>query len=201
MRLYIYLLGQFKLTTGDQDIELSSRPAQSLFAYLALNAGLSQRRERLSGQLWPDASDTNARSYLRQALWRIRKSLANASLNAQDYFQISDINVAFNDQSDYWLDTKLILDDSKDQPTKELIEAVGLYKEELLPGFYDEWVIPERDRLQAAYHHKMNLLLERLILSREWDQALQWSEKWILLGNKPDNVSEQQNLTLRNQYS
>ena len=107
MGLIITLLGQFKLQADDLPIELPSRPAQSLLAYLALNAGVSQRREKLASLLWPEATETNARSYLRQALWRIRKSLQSGSLNWDDYTQISDISVTFNDQSDYWLDADI----------------------------------------------------------------------------------------------
>ena len=72
MSLKIHLLGQFKLQANNLAIELPSRSAQSLLAYLALNAGVTQRREKLAGLLWPEATETNARSYLRQALWRIR---------------------------------------------------------------------------------------------------------------------------------
>jgi len=41
MGLKITLLGQFKLQANDLPIELPSRPAQSLLAYLALNAGVT----------------------------------------------------------------------------------------------------------------------------------------------------------------
>ena len=68
MGLRIFLLGQFKLQTNDITIELPSRPAQSLLAYLVLNAGVTHRREKLASLLWPEATETNARSYLRQAL-------------------------------------------------------------------------------------------------------------------------------------
>jgi hypothetical protein len=44
----------------------------------------------------------------------------------------------------------------------DLIEQVQLYKGELLPGFYDEWIILCREQLNAAYHQKMRLLLDRL---------------------------------------
>ena len=64
MSLRIYLLGQFNLQANDRSLDLPSRPAQSLLAYLALNAGISQRREKLAGLLWPEASDSNARGYL-----------------------------------------------------------------------------------------------------------------------------------------
>jgi len=48
MGLRIFLLGQFKLQAEDRLIELPSRPAQSLLAYLALNAGVTHRREKLA---------------------------------------------------------------------------------------------------------------------------------------------------------
>ncbi len=186
MSLKIYLLGQFKLQANDLAIELPSRSAQSTLAYLALNAGVTQRREKLAGLLWPEATETNARSYLRQALWRIRKSLENGSLSWEDYLQISDISVTFDDQSEYWLDADILLQSAEAGTVEEIIEIISLYRGELLPGFYDEWVVLERDRLQAAYHQNMNLLLEGLIQTGRWDDALKWSEQWIGLGYSPE---------------
>ena len=66
MSLRIYLLGQFKLLVDDLPVELPSRPAQSLLAYLAMFAGVTHRREKLAALMWPDATETNARSYLRR---------------------------------------------------------------------------------------------------------------------------------------
>jgi DNA-binding SARP family transcriptional activator/predicted ATPase len=186
MTLKISLLGQFKIQAGDQTIELPSRPAQSLLAYLALNAGAAHRRENLASLLWPEASESNARGYLRQALWRIRKSLENGGLHPDDFLKINDISVTFNDQSGYWLDAVHLLDRDESRPLDELIEIARLYRGELLPGFYEEWVLLARDRLEAAFHQKMNLLLERLIQAGEWDQVLEWSEHWIQLGHSPE---------------
>lgn len=186
MSLRIYLLGQFKLQVDDQPLELQSRPAQSLFAYLLLNAGVTQRREKLASLLWPEATETNARSYLRQALWRIRKALCQASLTWEDYLKTDDIHVTFNDQSDYCLDVESLLANFEAKSTAELIAAAQLYQGELLPGFYDEWVILERDRFQAAYHQLMNQLLERLLQAGNWDEVLHWGEAWIRLGHLPE---------------
>ena len=186
MSFKIYLLGQFKLQVNDLPIELPSRPAQSLLAYLVLNAGVTHRREKLAGLLWPDANETNARGYLRQALWRIRKSLESGALSWQDHLQINDISVTFDDHSDYWLDADLLLQPAETQPVEQIIQTVRLYRGELLPGFYDEWIVLERDRLQAAYHQKMNLLLDGLIQTGQWEMALEWSEQWIRLGHAPE---------------
>jgi DNA-binding SARP family transcriptional activator len=186
LSLKIYLLGQFKLLDGEVQLELPSRPAQSLLAYLVLNAGLTQRREKLAGMLWPEATEANARSYLRQALWRIRKALGSESSTWEQYLQISDISVAFNDQADYWLDVNALLAVGEATAPEEMAAAVALYKGELLPGFYEEWVLLERDRLQAAYHQRMKLLLDSLLAQGAWQKALKWAEQWIRLGHSPE---------------
>jgi len=186
MSLKIYLLGQFKLQANDQQFELPSRPAQSLLAYLALNAGVSQRREKLAALLWPEATENNARGYLRQALWRLRKSLDNASLPAVDYLHISDISLTFDDQADFWLDAHQLLSDTGQQTLDELIATAALYQGELLPGFYDEWVVLERDHLLNAYHQVMSQMLEALIRACRWDEALEWSDHWIRFGYAPE---------------
>jgi len=94
--------------------------------------------------------------------------------------------VTFNDGSDYWLDAVVLTQPLESGSVEAITAVVELYKGELLPGFYDEWVGLERDRLGAAYHQKMNLLLDRLIRDGRWDQALDWSERWIQLGHSPE---------------
>jgi DNA-binding SARP family transcriptional activator/predicted ATPase len=182
MSFKIYLLGQFSLQANNLPLELPSRSAQSLLAYLVLHAGVSHRRETLANLLWPETSETNARGYLRQALWRIRKSLGSGSLAWQDYLQINDISVTFNSLSDYWLDADLIVQPTGSQTVEEMIEILNLFQGELLPGFYNEWIVLERDRFSAAFHQKINLLLECLVDNKQWDEVLKWGEQWILLG-------------------
>jgi len=186
MSLKIFLLGQFKLQVDVLPVELPSRPAQSLLAYLVLNAGVTQRREKLAALLWPEANESNARSYLRQALWRIRKSLEGVALSSEDYLQINDISVTFDSWADYWLDADILTRTTERQTVEQIIEAIQLYRGELLPGFYDEWVILERDRLESTYHQKMNLLMERLIEAGRWQEVLNWGEQWLRLGYSPE---------------
>ena len=61
-----------------------------------------------------------------------------------------------------------------------------MYRGELLPGFYDEWVGLERDRIQATYHQKMDHLLDRLVQLRRWEDVLDWGEEWLRLGESPE---------------
>lgn len=180
-------LGQFALHLDGEPVRLASRPAQSLLAYLCLHAGASFRREKLAGLLWPDTSDVNARNNLRQALWRIRKALEPGAADGQGYFVADDLSIAFQPRAPYWLDVEALTRPvSPDAPAAELAQVVDVYGGELLPGFYDEWTVLERERLHAVFERRMGRLLERLIAERDWSQTVGWSERWIALGASPE---------------
>ena len=51
----------------------------------------------------------------------------------------------------------------EDLPLPELQNALSVYNSDLLPGFYDDWIVLERDRLLASYGSGMELLLVRLV--------------------------------------
>ena len=172
MVLKIFLLGEFRLQAGAQAVPLRSRPAQSLLAYLALHSGMAQRRERLAGLLWPEATESNARSYLRQSLWRVRKALNAAGLRPEDYLQTSDLSLTLDPAAPIWLDTAEFLATPASAPKSELAAALALYRGDMLPGFYDEWVTAERERLHAAYQQRMQALLDALLAAGAWDEGL-----------------------------
>jgi DNA-binding SARP family transcriptional activator len=133
--LEIHLLGQFQLIRNGAPIEVSSRSAQSLLAYLLLNTEIAHRREKLAGLLWPEATEANARSYLRKALWQARKSLAADNQSGEEYLLADDISISFNSNADYWLDVHAIRGKpSEAMSVEEQIEAVSAYQGELLPG-------------------------------------------------------------------
>jgi len=181
--LEIRLLGQFAVQLDGTAVEIAARPAQSLLAYLVLNP-VAHRRERLAGLLWPDSSEANARRNLRQALWQIRRALG---AQADALLLVDEMTLAFNTHSDYWLDAEQIAHPLQEAATADdLMRIVVLYAGELLPGFYDEWVLLERDRLQAQFERKLNLLLERLVEARRWTEVLHWGERWIALGYTPE---------------
>src|ERR1044071_9047505 len=100
--LEVRLIGKFDIQSDGKPVTLSSRAAQSLFAYLILNAGTLHRREKLAGMFWPDATEEKARAYLRHELWRTRKALA--SQTNVDYLLADDINISFNSSPEYWVD-------------------------------------------------------------------------------------------------
>jgi len=97
--LEVRLLGTFNVTYKNNVVSITSRPAQSLFAYLILSAGTSHRREKLAGMLWPDSLEETARDNLRHALWRLRKAFQ--SVSAVSYLQANDLTINFNAAAEY----------------------------------------------------------------------------------------------------
>ena len=179
--LEVRLLGSFEAKLNGEPMEISSRPAQSLLAYLILNPHKSFRREYLAGLLWPDSDETNARNNLRQTLWRLRKSVG------EKFFLTDKVSVGFNPQSNYWLDADLLQNGVDDTASAETaIREVTAYEGRLLPGFYDEWVMLEQERFQALYEDRMQRLLDRLVEESHWREACEWAERWIAQGLTPE---------------
>jgi len=179
--LKIHLLGHFKVLKEEDTIAVPSRPAQSLFAYLVMSAGTTHRREKLAGLLWPEANESNARSNLRHALWRLRKAVGN------EYFIADKISVSFDGRSEYWLDVAALSgEDEEEQTTEGLLKDISIYGGELLPGFYDDWVILERERYRALFDKRVQHLLDRLVEEERWTDVLEWGERWIAMGYAPE---------------
>ena len=182
--LEVRLLGTFAVKYKNKAVPLSSRPAQSLLSYLILKAGSPQRREKLAGLLWPDSLEETARDNLRHALWRVRKALPQEQ--PTDYLLADDVSITFNASAAYWLDIAQLEGLDGSATADELISVLSAYEGELLPGFYDEWVVLEREHLNSIFEHHMARLLSLLEKDNRWLDILEWAERWIKLGQKPE---------------
>jgi predicted ATPase/DNA-binding SARP family transcriptional activator len=182
--LEVRLLGKFELKNDGKSIAMTSRPAQSLFAYLILQAGTAHRREKLAGMLWPDSLEEKARENLRHALWRVRKALPQ-NPNAE-YLLADDSSITFNASAEYLFDADALEKLSESASADESISVLSAYRGELLPGFYDEWVTLEREHLSSIFEHKMARLLSLLQDEKRWLDILDWGERWIKLGQRPE---------------
>jgi WD40 repeat protein/class 3 adenylate cyclase len=173
----IRLLGQFDTRVDGKRVTIPTRAAQSLLAYLVLTAGTPHRREKLAGIFWPETSDENARKNLRQELWRIRKAISAQGSSEKDYFLADELTLTFNRNGEYWLDVAQI--ERPDTDLQSLTTNLALYQGELLPGFYDEWISIERERVQSTFEARMAQLLEQLIMNERWVAVDEWAERWL----------------------
>ena len=179
--LQIRLLGQFDLRLDGKRVTIPTRVAQSLLAYLTLTAGTAHRREKLAGIFWPDSTDEIARKNLRQELWRIRKGIAVLGSTESDYLIADEITLKFNREAKYWLDVAQM--ERPDHDLQSLIANLSLYQGELLPGFYDEWITLERERIQVVFDARVEQLLEQLTMAERWIAVQEWGERWLALSS------------------
>lgn len=178
--LAVSLLGQFAIRHDGESITISSRNAQSLFAYLLLYPGQAQRRERLAGLLWPDSSEENARSNLRHELWRLRKALGPP---VATLLQADDLAIAIDAEVAASVDVhRLEAVPAASEDVEELMRGVDLYRGELLAGFYHDWVLLERERVQGVFEARSGRLLELLLAQQRWTEAVAWANHWIAVG-------------------
>src|SRR5688500_965647 len=112
------------------------------------------------------------------------KSLESAS--SVRFLHADDLTIRFEASSDYWLDAAELEKVSENASADELIAVLSQYRGELLPGFYDEWVMLEREHLYSIFEHHMARLMSLLHDEKRWLDILDWGERWIKLGQKPE---------------
>lgn len=182
--LCLSFLGPLALFDEDQLLPLpATQKSQSLLAYLVMHCHRTQRRARLAGMFWPDVPEARARRNLNTALWQIRRVLPSG-----DYLFTSAQEVQFNSRSAYWLDVaefesllSSLPPGGTENPAQlvRLQQAVSLYRGDFLAGFYDDWVIEERYRLEAAFLEALARLALACQREGKYADALNYAQQLL----------------------
>ena len=172
--LHISLLGEFRLVSGETPVTSVDWPRlQSLLAYLVLHHSAPQSRTHLAALLWPDSTDAQAHSNLRTLVTRFRQTFPNADAFLRTEKQTLQWKPDVSWMADVLEFERAVAqaEDAKDatEVRMALEEAVASYHGDLLPSCYDEWILPERDRLRQHFQE----VLERLIGVLEDEHAFQ----------------------------
>ncbi len=151
--LRIRLFGELDVSFGDTRLPpVDSARAASLVAYLALHRGAPIPREHLAYALWPDSTDAQARTNLRHVLHTLRHALPEADR----ILDISRTTLRLHPDACIWIDVEEFeraADSVADAAGKHDLgsagDAIRLYAGDLLESCYDEWIIPQRERLRT----------------------------------------------------
>ena len=162
--LNINLFGSFDVRSQpDRPIDLRSRKAQALLAYLSAHLGQPQLRDKLSALLWPEVDDSQARQSLRQALSALRRAI---DVGERSALRIEGDTVTLDAKgvrADVITFTSLVARGTRDA----LDEAAGLYRGDLLEGLvigaepFEEWLVAERERLRELAQEALARLLAK----------------------------------------
>ena len=141
------MLGWLRAEQGDRLLtRFRTRKTALLLARLALFPQRAHAREELADLLWPEADLEAGRNRLKQSLAILRRLLEPPGAPPG--------SILIADRTTIRLNPAAVSTDVADLEAalkaKRLREAAALYRGELLPSFYDDWVIEERERLAAV---------------------------------------------------
>lgn len=154
----LLLVNGFDLRIDDEPLPLA--PAhQRLVAFLGLQPGLVARG-RVAAAIWPDRTDGRAIANLRSLLFRLPDgydAVVDVRPDRMGLHDVVDCDVpAFVEYAHQLLD-------HHDEPDHVELKLAGIsLTHDLLPGWYDEWVLVERERLHQLRLHALDELCTRL---------------------------------------
>jgi DNA-binding SARP family transcriptional activator len=139
--LRLRLLRSFELRSSERVVRLPLT-AQRLVAFLALH-GRPLHRLHVAGSLWMDGSDERTCACLRTALWRVGSLEPTLIVRTSTHLALGD-GVAVDVHATATRASGILHGEiPADDPLLELSQAG-----ELLPDWYDDWVLIERERVR-----------------------------------------------------
>lgn len=183
--LEVCLFGRFTVRCGDQVVSgMRPRKVQELFAYLLLNRDRPQHREILADLLWNDSPSARSRKCLRQALWRLQAVLgAHTDRLTGGVLLVEHDWIQLNPEAELWLDVGEFEEafdlvhgaagQELDARRAQMLEdAVRVYQGDLLEGWYQDWCVYERERVQQMYFTMLDKLMGYCEARQQYESGL-----------------------------
>ena len=166
-RSQLRLLTSFELLCGGVTVPLTL-PAQRVLGFLALH-DRPVPRDYVAGMLWIDSSEEHATGSLRSALWRLRQSGAQLlETTGRQLGLAQTVNVDARRAAEW---ARRLLDPATVIGERDIAQIPR--SGDLLPGWYDDWVLMERERLRELLLHALDHLSARLLEERRFGHALE----------------------------
>jgi DNA-binding SARP family transcriptional activator len=153
----VRLFGTLQVQRDSQEIDGSkTRKTQELFAYLLLHRDRKHSRQVLADMLWPESTTKQSMKYLRHTLWQLQTTLGCDVLEGEaEYVRLQVGFPLWLDVLEFeraWAYVKRIPGEALDKQGEDLVQdALKIYRGDLLEGWYQDWCLFERDRLQRMY--------------------------------------------------
>ncbi len=159
-------LGGFTLSVDGRTVEVP-RTLQRLIAFVGLRQQAT--RAHAVGALWPEVSEDRALGSLRTALWRLQQLGAPVIATSGEKLCLAkDVLV---DVTELVRAARLPYYTEDDRRTTADLLLDG--PAELLPGWFDDWVLIERERLRQLCLHALEDLAEHRLRTARYGDAVQ----------------------------
>lgn len=144
-------------------------------------------RAEVAGTLWPDVPETKAQASLRTVLWRLQRLTARPLVTGRPVHEVladgrvvecdgleslalsASVDI---DVSTFMATARAALGDGTAKPDESPLSTLNIMGE-LLPGWYEDWVLFERERLRQLQMHALEALAERLTATGRHAEAIE----------------------------
>jgi DNA-binding SARP family transcriptional activator len=161
------LLNAFELRCDGEAVSLPLS-AQRLLAFVALHEH-PLLRVYVAGTLWTDSSEERAAASLRSSLWRLHRPGHRLVVATSTHLRL-DPEVDVDLRRAFGLARRL-LDGSASGDDLDAAETP--LDGELLPDWYDDWLLFERERYRQLGLHALEAVAERFIAAGSLPRALE----------------------------
>jgi DNA-binding SARP family transcriptional activator len=156
----VSVLGSFGFSAADGSHPALSGGSQRLLAFLALRTD-AVTRGTAAGSLWPDASGDHAGSSLRSALSRLGTTTREAVASTDIDLRLAD-DVVVDIRESQGLARRLLEPDPVPDVGELGATTISALSKDLLPDWYDDWVVPEAEEWRQLRLHALEALSDRL---------------------------------------
>ncbi|WP_420396702.1 BTAD domain-containing putative transcriptional regulator [Nioella sp.] len=185
----INLLGPMRMHSGRAELPLPGRKPAALMAYLCHRVGMNVPRETLSGLLWGDVPEAQARASLRQALSALRKALGGAAsvlVASAETIRLDERRI----RSDLVDMLRLVEANGKE----DLEQLAAQFRGEFLEGFgavtpeFDRWLDAERGTLRSRKTAALIRLADLYARERRYDEMITVGQMLLQLDPLQEHV-------------
>ena len=141
-----------------------------LLALCILNARPISRAAACA-QLWPDLPEEESRANLRRHLSELSAALAPYGTLIETDRQM----ISWNAKAGVFVD--VLQFESLAASKATAAEALALYRGDLLPSIYEDWLFAPRERLRAQAVHLAHSLGDAAMRDRDFARALEYAER------------------------
>jgi DNA-binding SARP family transcriptional activator len=157
-RVTLHLFGGPFVTVASQRISVPDG-SKRLLAFVALHSRRVERRYA-AGTLWPTGDDLRAAGNLRSSLWRLNRSCVPLIESDKTSLALRD-DVAVDARVISQWASRLI--GGCASAADLTVRPGGVDALDLLPGWYDDWALMERERIRQRLLHALEALSGSLL--------------------------------------
>lgn len=167
--LEVRLLGTFRFWASGSALPAVLGGSQRLLALLGLR-DRALTRTSVAGTLWPESSEEHAYSSLRSALGRLSRLTRDAvEVTPLDLCLAAGVTLDLRDARS--LARRLLDPDGTIADADLGADAVTALSEDVLPDWYDDWVLIEGEEWRQLRLHALEALAERLLTAHRYGEA------------------------------